>query len=124
MYVDGKLQLRQRFFQQFSFLSSCTCIVQLKTTCFLFKELFAGLSLTKYFLFQMKGAKCEEDIKRWLEYTEDRPYNDHRYPMDSSKLKKLGWSPKINWDEGIERTSKFLFLRCAYSIQLAPDNSS
>ena len=52
----------------------------------------------------MKGAKNEEDIAQWLDYTEDRPYNDYRYPMDSSKLKSLGWSPRVNWEEGIERT--------------------
>ena len=55
----------------------------------------------------MKGAKSEEEVQQWLDYTEDRPYNDHRYPMDSSKLKSLGWIPKINWEEGIDKTSTF-----------------
>lgn len=34
----------------------------------------------------------------------DRPGHDTRYLLDSSKLKKLGWKPKINWDEGLSGT--------------------
>lgn len=54
----------------------------------------------------MKGVEREEEISAWLDYTADRPFNDHRYPMDSSKLKSLGWNPKVEWEEGISMTSE------------------
>ena len=41
----------------------------------------------------------------FVEYVKDRPGHDFRYSMDSSKIRKeLGWSPKINFDVGLEKT--------------------
>lgn len=34
----------------------------------------------------------------------DRPGHDTRYLLDSSKMKKLGWKPKVNWREGFKET--------------------
>lgn len=34
----------------------------------------------------------------------DRPAHDVRYAIDSAKIRSLGWEPKIELDEGIERT--------------------
>ena len=34
----------------------------------------------------------------------DRPGHDRRYLLDSSKLRALGWSEEIGWDEGIAQT--------------------
>ena len=59
---------------------------------------------------QIKGARDEEQVQEWLEYTADRPYPDQRYPMDSSKLKNLGWFPKVDWKEGIDRTGKLTYI--------------
>lgn len=60
--------------------------------------------LAKYLIVMLKGASSEKDIRNCLEYVEDRPYNDLRYRMDSSKLHQLGWLPKVEWEEGIKRT--------------------
>lgn len=38
---------------------------------------------------------------------EDRKGHDRRYSIDSSKLKALGWSPQMNWDEGMALTVKW-----------------
>jgi dTDP-D-glucose 4,6-dehydratase len=35
---------------------------------------------------------------------EDRPYNDIRYRITTSKLEDLGWKPKINFKEGLLKT--------------------
>ena len=37
-----------------------------------------------------------------------RPFNDRHYPMDSSKVEALGWKPVVQWDDGIEKTSKLI----------------
>lgn len=34
----------------------------------------------------------------------DRPGHDSRYLLDSSKLKKLGWAPKVKWQAGLMET--------------------
>ena len=34
----------------------------------------------------------------------DRPGHDSRYLLDSSKIKKLGWKPKIKWSDGLKET--------------------
>ena len=40
-----------------------------------------------------------------IAFVTDRPGHDFRYAIDPSKLEStLGWSPKTNWDEGIEKT--------------------
>lgn len=37
-----------------------------------------------------------------------RPFNDLRYPMNSSKVKALGWKQRIGWKEGIAKTGKMI----------------
>ena len=37
-------------------------------------------------------------------FVKDRPGHDFRYGIDSSKLRKLGWVPKTNFIEGLEKT--------------------
>ncbi len=44
-------------------------------------------------------------IKSNLNYVTDRPGHDFRYAMDISKIRsKIGWSPKYNFEGGIDRT--------------------
>ena len=33
-----------------------------------------------------------ENYADWIEYVEDRPYDDMRYYISNSKLKQLGWT--------------------------------
>lgn len=47
------------------------------------------------------GKAYEEQI----DFVTDRPGHDQRYAIDASKLKeKLGWTPRHNFETGIERT--------------------
>jgi len=48
----------------------------------------------------------EKEQYKYLEFVQDRPFNDHRYSVDYTKLKELGWKPKISWEDGIKKTSK------------------
>jgi dTDP-glucose 4,6-dehydratase len=41
-----------------------------------------------------------------ITYIEDRCFNDQRYCIDSSKLKALGWTCSISFEEGIDRVVK------------------
>ena len=40
----------------------------------------------------------------FLTFIEDRPGNDHRYDLDSSSTRALGWQPAVPFMDGIRRT--------------------
>jgi dTDP-glucose 4,6-dehydratase len=40
----------------------------------------------------------------WIQYTEDRPFNDKRYAVDATKLRTLGWQQKTSFEEGLKIT--------------------
>jgi len=68
------------------------------------KNEFSVMEITDKIL---KIMKPDEKIENWIEYIEDRNFNDYRYSIDSSLLKSLGWSEKINFDEGLKKTIKW-----------------
>ena len=37
----------------------------------------------------------------WIEYVEDRPFNDKRYYISNEKLKRLGWTPRVHFIDGL-----------------------
>ncbi len=39
-----------------------------------------------------------------IKFVEDRPGHDWRYALDSSGVRKLGWKPKISFEEGLKTT--------------------
>jgi dTDP-glucose 4,6-dehydratase len=49
------------------------------------------MEVTQIAVETLKGTK---DYDAWIEYVEDRPFNDRRYHICSKKLKALGWSQK------------------------------
>jgi dTDP-glucose 4,6-dehydratase len=58
-----------------------------------------------------------DNLKQWeqnsqdlITFVEDRKGHDFRYSIDSSKAKQqIGWEPKVNFDEGLDRTIDFYF---------------
>ena len=49
------------------------------------------MEVTQIAIETLKGTK---DYDTWIEYVEDRPFNDRRYHICSKKLKALGWCQK------------------------------
>merc|ERR1712113_708726 len=50
---------------------------------------------------------CVPDCKStWdhIEFVEDRPFNDVRYYINSTKLQALGWKPEVSFDDGLKKT--------------------
>jgi len=45
--------------------------------------------------------------KSLIEFVMDRPGHDFRYSLNCEKIKKLGWKPKVRFEEGIEKTIKW-----------------
>jgi dTDP-D-glucose 4,6-dehydratase len=44
------------------------------------------------------------DLEKWVQHTQDRPFNDQRYATDGAKLAALGWTPKVSFDDGLKVT--------------------
>ena len=40
----------------------------------------------------------------WIQWVADRPGHDLRYAVDSSRIRRLGWSPAHGFDEHLEHT--------------------
>ena len=53
----------------------------------------------------IKMIKKTDDYNKWIEYIEDRPFNDQRYYISNKKLKDLGWKINILFNEGIKELS-------------------
>jgi len=51
------------------------------------------MDVTKIIIEIIKG---NNDYNSYITYIKDRPFNDQRYFIDSSKLRKLGWKPEKN----------------------------
>jgi dTDP-glucose 4,6-dehydratase len=50
----------------------------------------------------VKMIKDSDDYQQWIEYVEDRPFNDKRYYISNKKLKGLGWDIQVVLQEGLE----------------------
>jgi dTDP-glucose 4,6-dehydratase len=49
----------------------------------------------------IKMIKHTENYDEWIEYVEDRPFNDQRYYISNQKLKNLGWDIEIELLDGL-----------------------
>ncbi|MAG44593.1 dTDP-glucose 4,6-dehydratase [bacterium] len=43
----------------------------------------------------------------YIEYVKDRPGHDRRYSLDSSKIRALGWKPKYEFKNALQKTIKW-----------------
>lgn len=50
----------------------------------------------------IKLIKNSEDYDSYIDYIEDRPFNDKRYYISNEKVKKLGWSIDKDFMEGLK----------------------
>jgi dTDP-glucose 4,6-dehydratase len=55
----------------------------------------------------LEYIKPGEKLDDWIEYVADRNFNDFRYAINSDALRKLGWSEKVNFDDGLKETIEF-----------------
>ena len=49
----------------------------------------------------IKKIKNTDNYDDWIEYIEDRPYNDKRYYISNQKIKDLGWNIEIDLMSGL-----------------------
>ena len=46
-------------------------------------------------------------ISEDIEFVSDRPGHDFRYSMNSSKIRRLGWKPKVRFKDGLDKLLNF-----------------
>jgi dTDP-glucose 4,6-dehydratase len=61
---------------------------------------FSVLEIAKILIKRIKNTK---DYDQWIEYIEDRPFNDKRYYISNQKVKDLGWNIQVDFMTGIEQ---------------------
>ena len=61
---------------------------------------YSVMEIAKILIKMIKGEN--EDYEKWIEYVEDRPFNDQRYYISNQKVKDLGWSIEINLENGLK----------------------
>ena len=49
----------------------------------------------------IKLIKKTDDYSKWINYIQDRPFNDKRYHISNNKLKEMGWEIKKDFIHGI-----------------------
>ena len=57
------------------------------------------LDVTKLLVLKLKN---DYNYNKYIEYVEDRPFNDKRYLISNLKLIDIGWKQKISFEEGID----------------------
>lgn len=55
----------------------------------------------------VKLIKNDANYLKYIEYVEDRKYNDKRYNISCEKLLKLGWKQNIFINEGLHKTINY-----------------
>jgi len=50
----------------------------------------------------IKKIKHTENYESWIEYIEDRPFNDKRYYISNNKIRQLGWDITIDLEKGLD----------------------
>jgi len=61
---------------------------------------YSVLSIAKILI---KFIHHTDDYKKWIEYVEDRPFNDKRYYISNQKLKELGWIIKEDFMNNLHK---------------------
>ncbi len=62
---------------------------------------YSNLEVTRQIL------KLLNKSEAYIEFVTDRAGHDFRYSLSNSKIKKLGWKPKVRFAEGIKKTVAF-----------------
>jgi UDP-glucose 4,6-dehydratase len=54
----------------------------------------------------LEHVKPGSELYDWIEFQEDRPFQDYRYSIDASALKEIGWKPRHTFADSIEYVLK------------------
>jgi len=64
---------------------------------------YSIMDIARMLIRLIKGCDDDAPHENWIEFVEDRPFNDQRYYISNSKLKALGWTIRVGFEDGIRR---------------------
>jgi dTDP-glucose 4,6-dehydratase len=65
---------------------------------------YSVMEVAKILIKEINGDTAIGDASSdvdWIEYVDDRPFNDKRYYISNDKLKQLGWNPQVDFMDGV-----------------------
>ena len=65
---------------------------------------YSVMEVAKILIKEINGDTAIDDSSsdvEWIEYVDDRPFNDKRYYISNDKLKQLGWNPQVDFMDGV-----------------------
>ena len=65
---------------------------------------YSVMEVAKILIKEINGDTAIDDSSsdvEWIEYVDDRPFNDKRYYISNNKLKQLGWNPQVDFMDGV-----------------------
>jgi dTDP-glucose 4,6-dehydratase len=72
------------------------------------KNEFNVMEIVKKIVKVMKGS---DSVEPYIQYVEDRLFNDLRYSVSNTKLIQLGWNEKIDFENGLQSTIEW-YINC------------
>ena len=73
-------------------------------------EEYTVLEIAKKLIQKIKNPNNMSDFNYsdYIEYIEDRPFNDMRYYISNKKIRELNWKPIVNFDDGLDSLIKIM----------------
>lgn len=68
------------------------------------EDCYKIMDLSKKLILDLTG---DTDYEKHIDHVDDRNFNDYRYLINSHKLEKLGWKPKVKFEEGLLKTIEY-----------------
>jgi len=102
--IQGKGTAVRAFLHAYDTAKAFECILEKGTVGEIYnigcddKMEFSVMEIAKILI---KLIKNTEDYNKWIEYIEDRPFNDQRYYISNQKLKDLGWNIEVTLMSGL-----------------------
>lgn len=102
--IQGKGSAVRAFLHAYDTAKAFECILEKGTVGEIYnigcddKMEFSVMEIAKILIRLVKNT---EDYDEWIEYIEDRPFNDQRYYISNQKLKDLGWNIEVTLMNGL-----------------------
>ena len=110
-YIHGKGETERHFIYIDNVINALMCIYNKGEINEIYniaaEESYKIIYLANKLIHELKGHELKghsTNINNYIEYIEDRNFNDFRYYIDSKKLEKLGYTKKITFEEGLQKT--------------------
>ena len=63
------------------------------------KDTFPHSLVVKRNFCKLYFSNSNLEFEKYIDFSTNRPGEDIRYALDDSKIKKLGWNPKVDFDQ-------------------------